>query len=288
MLWLNQIQPNNMKYFLTTLGVVLGLSTTSLYSDSLSNSLNSMLKQKDSSGMVNLNSININGKPKRQRPIKRVFEGRPGETIIGHYNDNKNVYKKEADKYVQKVTKGKVTDIDMLTKKQRLLILTDLQKIYASKHFKSRSPETIIATVNGANIYKKEANAYLIKVTHGKVKDFDRLDKTQRFAVVTDLARPMVIENAIYSELTEEEKEGILKQLWLEKVGSTIKVLPEEMLALYENKKTQMLVENPQAKVPSYLSLGNILKNEILEQKIIKKVTKDINITINYDANASL
>ena len=277
-----------MKYFLTTLGVVLGLGITSLQSDSLSNSLNSMLKQKDSSGMVNLNSINLNGKPKRQRRVKRVFKGRPGKTIIGHYNDNKNVYKKEADKYIKKVTKGKISDIDMLTKKQRLLILADLQKIYAMKHFKSRPPETIIATVDGANIYKKEANAYLTKVTQGKVKDFDRLDKTQRFAVINDLARPMVIKVAIYTELTEEEKEGIFKQLWLEKVGSTIKVLPEEMLALYENKKTKILAQNPQAKVPAYISLGNVLKNEILEQKIIKKVTKDINITINYDANTSL
>ena len=276
-----------MKYFLTALGITLGLSVTSLCADSLSQSLNGMLHKKDSTGMVNLNSININGQHKRKKAIKRVFKGRSGKTIIGHYNDDKPVHKSEADAYIRKATKGKIKDLDMLPKKQRLLVLSDLQKIYAMKHFKSRPSSTVIATVNTMQIYKKDADAYLNKVTQGKVKDFDRLDKKQRLVVVTDLARPILIEDSIKHEISDEEKEQIFKQMWLEKEKSKIKVLPEEMLALYENKKAQILTQNPQAKIPSYISLGTRLKNEILEQKIMAKVTKDINITIYYDSNTS-
>jgi 2-C-methyl-D-erythritol 4-phosphate cytidylyltransferase len=277
-----------MKYVLTTLGVALTVSVTSLCADSLSNSLNGMLKQKDTSGMVNLNSINVNGKPKRQRPARPVFRGRPGKTIIGHYNDNKPVYKKEADKYIKKVTKGKIKDLDMLPKKQRLLVLADLQKIYAMEHFKSRSPKAIIATVNGMNIRKKEANAYLNTVTKGKVKDFDRLDKKQQQVVISDLARPMVIKDAVNKDISTQEKEEIFKQMWLEKQKASMSVLPEEMLAFYENKKAQILAQNPQTQIPPYISLGDRLKKEILEQKIMEKVMKDVNITINYDINESL
>jgi len=288
MLRLKQIQLNNtMKYFLTVLGVTLGLSVTSLYADPLSRSLNGMLKKQDSMGMVNLSGINVNGKVRRHKPVKHVFRGRPGKTIIGHYNDNKPVYKREADKYVKKVTKGKIKDLDMLPKKQRLLVLADIQKIYAMKHFKSRPSTAIIATVDGVAIHKKEADLFLKKVTQGKVKDFDRLDKKQRSALVKDLARPIVIKNAIATEISDEEKEAIFKQMWIEKQKSMIKVLPEEMLALYESKKAQTLAQNPQAQIPPYISLGDSLKNEILEQKIMKNVMKDLTIEINYDLNES-
>jgi len=91
----------------------------------------------------------------------------------------------------------------------------------------------------------------------------------------------------ILNSRVDEEKDEIFKQLWLEKEKSTMKVLPEEMLALYENKKAQILTQNPQAKIPSYISLGTRLKNEILEQKIMANITKDMNITIYYDSNTS-
>lgn len=277
-----------MKKTLMTLGMTLSLSVTSSYSDALSNSLNGMLHKKDSTGMVNLNGINLNGKPKRQKVVKHVFKGRPGKTVIGHYNDGKAVHKREADKYVRKVTKGKITDIDMLPKKQRLLVLADLQKIYAAKHFKSRPSNAVIATVNGKNVYKKEADAFLKKVTAGKVKDFDMLDKKQRMVLLEDLARPMLIRDAIAHDVSEEEKAQLFKQVWLEKQRADIVVTPDEMLTLYENKKAQILAANPQAQIPPYISLGDRLKNEILEQKIMAKVMKDVNITINYDSNESL
>lgn len=277
-----------MKKILITLGVALALSVTSSYADALSNSLNGMLQKKDTSGMVNLSGISLNGKPKRKKVIRRVFKGRAGKTVIGHYNDGKKVRKSEADKYIRKVTKGKIKDLDMLPKKQRLLVLSDLQKMYAMKHFKSRPSTAIIATVNGKKIHKKEADSLLKKVTAGKVKDFDRLDKKQQLVLLQDLARPMIILDAMEKDVLPEEKEEILKQVWLEKQRAKIEVTSEEMLVLYEKKKAQTLASNPQAQIPPYIALGDRLKNEIVEQKIMARVMKDVNITINYDSNESL
>lgn len=274
-----------MKKTLITLVLTCTLFVSAISADALKNSLNNLMKQKDSSGMVNLSGVNINGKPKR-KVMKRVRrKTRSGSTVIGHYHDGKKVQKKEADKYIKKVTKNKIKDIDLLPKKQRLMVLKDLQSMYRMKHFKSRPSTAIVAIVNNVDIYKKDADAYLKQVTAGKVKDYDRLDKKQRLALIEDLARPIVVKYEIDNNITKEEKEEVFKQMWVEKQRANIEVSSEEMLALYELKKEQALAVNPNAQVPHYMSLGNSLKNEILEQKMMASLMKDVNITVNYDSN---
>ncbi len=265
------------------------LCVSAVSADALKNSLNNLMNQKDdSTGMVNLNAMNINGKAKAQSVQQVKRKSRPGSAIIGRYNDKKPVYKKEADAYIKKVTKGKIKDIDLLPREQRLIVLKDLQNIYKMKHFKSRPSTSVIATVNGINIIKKDADNYLKKVTAGRVGDFDRLEKKQRKVLIEDLARPIVIKDAVENNITEEEKEAIYTQMWLEKQRATIEVSSEEMLALYELKKEKALALNPQAQIPHYMSLGESLKNEILEQKMMENLMKDVNITVNYDTNDTM
>jgi 2-C-methyl-D-erythritol 4-phosphate cytidylyltransferase len=273
-----------MNKVLFTLGLASAFCVSSLSADPLKNSLNNLLNEKDSSGMVNLGGVGVGAKPKPQvqQPVRK---SRPGSAIIGRYNDGKPVRKKEANAYLKKATKGKIKDLDLLPRKQRLMVLKDLQKMYALKNFKSRPAKAIIATVNGKEIRKKEADTYLKNVTGGKVKDFDRLDKKQRLVLVKDLARPMVIMAAIDANITEEEREVIYKQMWIEKQKATIEVSSDEMLALYEMKKEKTLATNPQAEIPHYMSLGESLKAEIIEKKMMSNLLKDVNITINYDTN---
>jgi len=330
-------------------GLIVSILINPLSADILKDSLNNMLHQKNSTGMVNLNGVGVGKKPK-QRVKRVVHKSRPGSTVIGQYNDGKAVYKKEGDKYLKKATKGKIKDIDLLPKKQRLLVLKDLQKIYAMKHFKSRPgtavigaysdgkpvhkeeadkylkkatkgkikdmdllpkkqrllvlkdlqkiyamkhferrpSSAVIATVNGNEIYKKEADAFLVKMTAGKVKDFDRLDKKQQFTLVKDLAKPMVIKSAVENNLTTEEKEVIFSKIWLSKQRKQMTVSSDEMLTLYEAKKTAALAANPAAQIPPYISMGERLKNEIKQNKIMSALVKDMNITILDDTNASM
>jgi len=279
-----------MKKILCTLGLASALLVSSVSADALKNSLNNILNQKDSSGMVNLNGVSVGTKPKRKvvKQVRKVRKSRPGSAIIGRYNDGKVVRKKEADKYIKKATKGKIKDLDLLPKKQRLMVLKDLKRMYEIKHFKSRPAKAVVATVNGHAIHKKEADIYLKSVTGGKVKDFDRLDKKQRLVLIQDLARPIMLREAVESNVTEVEKEAIFKQMWLEKQRATIEVSNDEMLALYEAKKEKALAANPQAKIPPYISLGDNLKNEVLEQKMMGNLMKDVNITVNYETNETV
>jgi len=277
-----------MNKILLTAALALLLSVSTASADVLKNSLNNLMNQKDSSGMVNLNGVGINAKPKR-KVMKRVKRRtRPGSTIIGHYNDKKPVRKKEADNYLKKVTKGKIKDIDLLPRKQRLLILKDLQTMYKIKHFKSRASTVVVATINGNKIHKKEADAFLASITAGKVKDFDKLDKKQRLILLKDLAKPILVAEAIEQNITKEEKEALFNQVWLDKQRANIEVSSDEMLALYEDKKKKTLATNPQAQIPQYMSLGESLKNEILEQKVMANLMKDVNITVNYETNVTV
>jgi len=274
-----------MNKIIITLGLASFFLVSSVSADALKNSLNSILNTKDSSGMVNLSGVSVGAKPKPKvrQQVKKVRKSRPGSAIIGRYNDGKSVRKKEADKYIRKATKGKIKDLDLLPKKQRLMVLKDLQRMYAIKHFKSRPANAVVATVDGTPIVKKSVDIYLKSVTNGKVKDFDRLDKKQRLILIKDLARPILLKAAVEHNITKIEKETIFKQLWLSKQRTSIEVSNEEMVALYEAKKAQTLAKNPTAQIPPYISLGESLKNELLEKKIMKNLMKDVNITVNYD-----
>ena len=265
-----------------------GFLVSSVSADALKNSLTNILNTKDdSTGMVNLDGMSLGAKPKHKR-VASARKSRPASAIIGRYSDGKPVHKREADRYIAKATKGKIKDLDMLPKKQRLMVLRDLKRIYAAKHFKSRPSKAVIATVNGEKIIKKSADNYLKLVTKGKIKDFDRLGKKQRLMLVKDLARPMLVKQAVSKDLTQEEKDAVLSQFWLQKQRAETEVTNDEMLALYEAKKAKALALNPQAEIPPYISLGDALKKEIIKKKIMDTLMKDVNITVNIDVNSTM
>jgi len=271
-----------MKNMILAMGLSLLVIQTPLAADALKNSLTNILNDKNSVGMVNLDNLSINGKPKPTTHFKK----RSPNTIISTVKGYK-IRKKEADAFLNKVTKGKVKDYDRLPKKQRKIVIKELVKIHTLKNKKSRPSTAVIATVNGVNIIKKEADNFLKRMTSGKVKDFDKLDKKQRKLLIRDLARPIVLKSEVDMNLTTEERDGILRQVWLEKQKSSIKVTNDEMLALYEEKKSQSLAVNPNAVIPAYLTIGKQLKSEVIEKKITQKLMKDVKIEINFDDHST-
>jgi hypothetical protein len=162
-----------MRKVLLTVGLHFLLSNTFVVADSLKNSLTNMMHEKKSTmGMVNLEGMSISGKS-RLRSEKHFKKSRSPNAIIATVKGYK-IRKKEADAFLKKVTKGKVRDYDRLPKKQRRIVIQELSKIHAQPHIKSRPETAVIAVVNGVQIFKKEANTFLKRVTSGKVKDFDR------------------------------------------------------------------------------------------------------------------
>jgi len=265
--------------------LLMGLSLLVLHSpmsaDVLKNSLTHILNDKSSVGMVNLDNLSINGKPK-----PNTFKKRSPSTIISTIKGYK-IRKKEADAFLNKVTNGKVKDYDRLPKKQRKVVIKELLKIHTLKNRKSRAPNVVIATVNGVNIVKKDADDFLQRMTAGKVNDFDTLDSNQQKLLIGDLAKPIVLKSIVETNLTREEKDGILRQLWLEKQKQNIDVSSDDMLALYEAKKAKSLSANPNAVIPEYLAVGEQLKSELIEKKITQKLMKDVKIEINFDNKTS-
>ncbi len=206
------------KFFLFSFLITLNFSIA----DGLENSLNNLLNKKDTSTLVNIGDINLNGKAK-------------------------------------------------IVKKTR----------------KKRSSKTIVAKVDGISIRKKNADTYLKKVTQGKIKDFDLLAKKQKKLLIQDLARPLILKNAAKRDIVAGEKLAVYRQMWLEKEMLNTSVSNEEMLELYTVIKKKTLAQNPKAKIPAYISLGKSLKKQVIEEKIMTKLMKNVKIKMNIDLNTS-
>lgn len=276
-----------MKKSLIAIGLSIFVLTSPVVADALKNSLTNLLNEKDSTGMVNLDGISINGKARPQTSRNNFVKSRSPDAIIATVKGYE-IRKKEADAFLKKVTKGKVNDFDRLPEEQQKVVIQELVKAHTSKNIRSRPDTAIVATVDSTKITKKEADNFLSAVSGGRVKDFDRLDTKQREVLINDLARPIVIRDVADANLTDKEKDAALKQLWLRKQKANIEVTNEEMLALYEAKKAKALAENPNAEIPAYISLGEVLKNEIFEKKIMSTLMKDVKIEVNYDTNTSV
>ena len=111
-----------MKKFLILSGVSVALMVSPIYADALKNSLSNMLNEKDTSSMVDLGSINLNGKPK---PVQKVGKTRSSTAVIAIVNGHKLI-KKDADEYLKQRTQGKVTNSDKIPPQQRQRLIQEL------------------------------------------------------------------------------------------------------------------------------------------------------------------
>jgi hypothetical protein len=201
-----------MKKYIFAAGLFVGLSISSVSADALKNSLNSMLKEKDTTpSMVSLDNV-MNAKPK---PVK-----------------------------------------------------------------KSRSSKAVVATVNGHKIRKKEADAYLKKVTGGKVSDFDALPKKQRMRLIKELALPLLVAQQAKRELSSQEQEMVLSRMWMRKEAMKIKVTDEEAQKAYEQMKQKAVENNASDKIPEFEKVKNNIKGKLIENKILGTLMKDVRIKV--------
>jgi len=203
----------SMKRIFTLLGLssVLVLSTTS--ADELKNNLTNMLNKPDNSGMVDLSSINLNGKAK---PVL----------------------------------------------------------------LKQRSSNSVIATVNGQKIIKKDADAYLKQRTQGKVTDFDRLPSEQRTRLIQELSLPMIILEAAKKELSKEEKQAVYTRAWTQKEALKIKISDDEAIEVYNQIKKQAEENNATKEIPPFEAIKDRLKMQMIEKTLIERVMKNAEIKV--------
>jgi hypothetical protein len=145
---------------------------------------------------------------------------------------------------------------------------------------KSRSDKTVIATVNGHKIIKKEADNYLKQRTQGKVTDFDSLPPEQRSRLIQELALPVIVLDTAKKELSEEEKQAVYTRTWMQKEALKINITDEQALTVYNQLKKQAQDNNATGNIPPFENIKDKLKIQMIEKTLIGKLTKDAKITV--------
>ena len=155
-----------MNKYLVVLSLSFGLVVSTVSADALKNSLTNMLNEKDTSpSMVNFGNLDINGKPK---PVQTVRKTRSSKAVVATVNGHK-ILKKEADAHLKKRTQGKMSNFDLLPKKQRLRLIQEMSLPVialdtAKKELSATEKEAIFSRI----WMQKEAAK--IKITDEQVK----------------------------------------------------------------------------------------------------------------------
>jgi hypothetical protein len=145
---------------------------------------------------------------------------------------------------------------------------------------KVRSDKTVIATVNGHKIIKKEADNYLKQRTQGKVTNFDHLPPEQRSRLIQELALPVIVLDSAQKELSEEEKQAVYTRVWMQKEARKITVTDEEALTVYKQLKQQAQENNATGNIPSFETIKDKLKVQIIEKTMVEKLMKNAEIKV--------
>jgi len=150
-----------------------------------------------------------------------------------------------------------------------------------SRPVKSRPANAVIATVNGHNIRKKKADAYIKSRTQGKITDYDTLPREQQLRLVKELSLPILIASKAKKELSEKEKEGVYVAAWMRKQAAKVTVTDAEVQAMYDQLKQKAMERNATNNIiPPFDSIKNKMKSQMVEKKIMDGLMKDVKIEV--------
>jgi hypothetical protein len=148
------------------------------------------------------------------------------------------------------------------------------------KVIKTRSDEAVFATVNDHKILKKDADAHLKKRTQGKMSNVDLLPKNQRLRIIQEMSLPILAADSAQKELSEAEKEAVYKRVWMQQEALKIKISDEELKEVYNKLKQQAEDNNNTANIPTFESIKDKMKLQMIEKKMIANLMKDVEIKV--------
>lgn len=143
-----------------------------------------------------------------------------------------------------------------------------------------RSDKTVIATVNGHKIIKKEADNYLKQRTQGKITNFDHLPPEQRSRLIQELALPVMVLDNAQKELSEEEKQAVYTRTWMQKEARKINITDEQALTVYNQLKQEAQENNATGNIPPFDAIKDKLKVQIIEKTMVEKLMKNVDIKV--------
>jgi len=151
---------------------------------------------------------------------------------------------------------------------------------HVKKVHKTRSSKSVIATINGHKIIKKDVDEYLSKRTQGKITNFDAIPRQQQKRLIDEVALPVLISDAAEKELSAEEKQSVFSSMWMRKEASTVAVSDAQVMDAYNQLKKEALDRNVTRPLPEFNLIKERLRMQVIERSIVKKLVDDAKIEV--------
>lgn len=149
----------------------------------------------------------------------------------------------------------------------------------------SRPDDAIIATINGENVAKEQADKYLALRTQGHMTDFDELSKDQRLALVNEMSIPLLAAIKAQKELSNEEKSAALSKMWMQKQIMTTQVSDDEAKKAYDSlvkraKEAAKKAKKEEPKLPTFEQAKREVMLQIAQEKVVKALLTEGKVTL--------
>jgi len=134
-------------------------------------------------------------------------------------------------------------------------------------------------TVNGMKISVDEANKALNVVSRGQAT-WDKISQQQKEQVLRMIAPSKLAAVKAKKELSPEEKNIALSNLWMQKKMLETKISDEEAKKTYEKLKAAAKKANPKKVFPPFEAAEKSIKMKMAQEKVVGALMKNAKIKL--------
>jgi len=134
-------------------------------------------------------------------------------------------------------------------------------------------------TVNGMDVSVAEANKALSVISRGQAS-WDKISKEQKEQVLKMLAPSKLAAVKAKKELTQEEKDIALSNLWMQKKMSEVEISDKEVKDAYEKLKAAAKKANPNKQFPPFEAVEKNIKMKVAQEKVVANLMKNAKIKL--------
>jgi len=134
-------------------------------------------------------------------------------------------------------------------------------------------------TVNGMEISVAEANKALNVISRGQAT-WDNISPQQKEQVLKMIAPSKLAAVQAKKELTQEEKNVALSNLWMQKKMSETKISDEAVKKEYNKLKEAAKKANPKKQFPPYEAAEKSIKMKLAQEKVVGELMKAAKIKL--------
>jgi hypothetical protein len=134
-------------------------------------------------------------------------------------------------------------------------------------------------TVNGIEVSVDEANKALNLISRGQAT-WDKITQQQKEQVLKMIAPSRLAAVKAKKELSEEEKNIALSNMWMQKKISHTEITDDEAKKAYEQLKAAAKKANPKKEFPSFETAKKSIKMKMAQEKVVGDLMKDAKIKL--------